>query len=161
MYTLAIDYCKTSQNLITFYTPHALGWAVIRAFSWHSVATMLSMVLRHEGLIDTPEARAARGRIDRLFQDRPEIEYLAGNDNLWEPLRVLRAELAAREGRVEGLPGAGVSAGEGETVSMTSTVVDPALFGVQMGGMGTGLQGVFEDWGDIRIWDNVNFGPYV
>ncbi len=97
MYQLAIEYCKTSQNLILAYTPSDLDWTIIRAFSWHSVATMLSMVLQHEAPSNTPQARAARQRVEHPFRNRPSIDYLAGNDNLWEPLRMLRAELAVRQ----------------------------------------------------------------
>ncbi|EXJ58021.1 hypothetical protein A1O7_05444 [Cladophialophora yegresii CBS 114405] len=119
MYQLAVEYCKATQTLIDFYTPYSLDWAIIRAFSWHSVATMLSMVLRHEALSSSLEARAARHRIELLFQNRPSIDYLAGNDNLWEPLRMLRAELAVRQAlpvrdsRV-GMPPAGNEARQGQ-----------------------------------------------
>jgi hypothetical protein len=172
MYQLAVEYCKATQTLIDFYTPYSLDWAVIRAFSWHSVATMLSMVLRHEALSNSLEARAARHRIEQLFQNRPSIDYLAGNDNLWEPLRMLRAELAvrqalpvrasraagmpagneARQGRGQAsAPGQGQgqgqaraqaptqessdlsTAGSTDLVSMTSTSIDPALFGLATG----------------------------
>ena len=64
MYQLAIEYCKTTHNLITFYTPYNFDWAIIRAFSVALRRNMLSMVLRHEALSNTPEARAARQRID-------------------------------------------------------------------------------------------------
>ncbi|KIW91904.1 uncharacterized protein Z519_07874 [Cladophialophora bantiana CBS 173.52] len=115
VYHLSIDFCKSIQNLIGFYTPYSLDWAVVRAFSWHSVATMLSMVLRHEVLSNTPEARAASCRIEQLFQKRPSIDFLEGNDNLWEPLRVLRAELAGREGAaVAAHAGIGVDVGGAE-----------------------------------------------
>ena len=142
MYELAIEYCKETQNLITFYTPYNLDWTIIRAFSWHSVATMLSMVLRHEALSNTPEARAARQRIEHLFQNRPSIDYLAGNDNLWEPLRMLRAELAVRQALPVRTPQSGIgvegemiqgpwsSDGGSDFVSMTSTRIDPTLFGL-------------------------------
>ncbi|KAJ9609848.1 hypothetical protein H2200_006177 [Cladophialophora chaetospira] len=164
MYQLAIEYCKTTHNLITFYTPYNLDWTIIRAFSWHSVATMLSMVLRHEALSNTPEARAARTRIEQLFQNRPSIDYLAGNDNLWEPLRMLRAELAVRQALPVRTPQSGIGAegemvqglrtsdpgteGSGDFVSMTSTSIDPALFGLagheDMVGMASGQWADFD-----------------
>ncbi|KIW32936.1 uncharacterized protein PV07_04447 [Cladophialophora immunda] len=170
VYHLAIDYCKSTQNLITFYTPYSLDWAVIRAFSWHSVATMLSMVLRHEALSTTPEARAASSRIERLFQNRPSIDYLAGNDNLWEPLRVLRAELAARERAVAAAAAAVAQNGVGvdvvgtagsdagttdewaDLVSMTSTSIDPALFGLVGVGVCEGEDLGFETLPDLEAF---------
>ncbi|KIW66396.1 hypothetical protein PV04_05732 [Phialophora macrospora] len=182
MYQLAIEYCKASQTLIDFYTPYNLDWAVIRAFSWHSVATMLSMVLRHEALSNSLEARAARFRIEQLFRNRPSIDFLAGNDNLWEPLRMLRAELAVRqalpvrESRAAGMPAAANEARQGrgqgqaqaqaqasaressdlsteagiDLVSMTSTTIDPALFGLatEYGGDVMGS----EHWGDFDAY---------
>ncbi|OAP59884.1 hypothetical protein AYL99_04886 [Fonsecaea erecta] len=172
VYQLAIDYCKSTQNLITFYAPYSLDWAVIRAFSWHSVAAMLSMVLRHEALSDTAEARAASSRIERLFQNRPSMDYLAGNDNLWEPLRILRAELAAREGAVAAAAAAAAAArsdmgldvvgtggsdastdGWADLVSMTSTSIDPSLFG--LGSVG-GCEGV-----DIDFETLADLGPFT
>lgn len=162
MYQLATEYCKMSVHLISFYTPYSLDWVIVRAFSWHSVATMLSMVLRHEALSCSPEARAASQRIERLFRNRPSMDYLAGNDNLWEPLRRLHEELAARE-RVAAATPCGVAvepatarttaspdasmAGEADTISLTSTNVDPALFGlVGFEGDMTGLE-PFGDFG--------------
>ena len=128
VYQLAVEYCKTSQTLIDFYTPYNFDWTIIRAFSWHSIATMLSMVLRHEALSNTPEACAASRRIEQLFQNRPSIDYLAGNDNLWEPLKNLRAELVARECGAAaaahgGLPVVGLE-GCADMVSMSSTSID-------------------------------------
>ncbi|EXJ69104.1 uncharacterized protein A1O5_08039 [Cladophialophora psammophila CBS 110553] len=161
-YHLAIDSCKSTQHLIGFYTPYSLDWAVVRAFSWHSVATMLSTVLRHEVLSNTPEARAASCRIEQLFQNRSSIDFLAGNDNLWEPLRVLHAELAAREGAaVTAHAGIGVDVGgaagsdtstDGGTdlVSMTSTSIDPALFGLVGVGGGEGGDVAFETLADLE-----------
>ncbi|OAL18896.1 hypothetical protein AYO22_10225 [Fonsecaea multimorphosa] len=165
VYQLAIDYCKSTQNLISFYTPYSLDWAVIRAFSWHSVAAMLSMVLRHDALSETPEARAASSRIERLFQNRPSIDYLAGNDNLWEPLRILRAELTAREAAVAaariGMGGvdvagagggsdAGTTDGWADLVSTTSTSIDPALFGLVGASMCEGEDLGFETLADLE-----------
>ncbi|OCT50974.1 hypothetical protein CLCR_08109 [Cladophialophora carrionii] len=189
MYQLAVEYCKATQTLIDFYTPYSLDWAVIRAFSWHSVATMLSMVLRHEALSNSPEARAARHRIELLFQNRPSIDYLAGNDNLWEPLRMLRAELAvrqalpvrpsrtgmmppaaagneARQGRgqtpaqlqpqahaaAQGTPDVSTEGGAcaADLVSMTSTSIDPALFGLATGYEGEVMAS--EQWCDFEAY---------
>ncbi|EXJ81065.1 hypothetical protein A1O3_07353 [Capronia epimyces CBS 606.96] len=154
MYQLAIDYCKTSQRLIEFYTPHSMDWAVVRAFSWHSVATMLSMVLRHEALNCSPEARAARQRIERLFQNRPSIDFLAVNDNLWEPLQKLRDELAAREDSVGSAGGyeAFGAAEDVEPVSMTSTTIDPLLFGM----VDDAIPGL-EIWTDGTVTESFDF----
>lgn len=117
---MAIEYCKTSQNLIELYAPHNLEWIVVRHFSWHSVAIMLSTVLRHQALEHTPEARAARERIDKILQHRSSIDHLTGNDNLWEPLRRLRQEL-------ETITTADAQA---DSVSMWDTNVDLEAFGI-------------------------------
>lgn len=114
---------------------------------------MLSMVLRHEALSCTVEARAASQRIEKLFQDRPSFDYLAGNDNLWEPLQKLRAELAVREEMAAPLGGPGAEAGE--LVSLGATDIDPALFGMVV----EGVPSVFEEWGDIGRADTVSFDP--
>lgn len=117
---MAIEYCKTSQNLIDLYTPHNLDWIVIRYFSWHSVAIMLSTVLRHQALERTPEARAARERIDNILQHRSSIDHLTGNDNLWQPLQRLRQELEAIT----------TSDAQVDAVSMWDTNVDLEAFGI-------------------------------
>lgn len=99
---------------------------------------MLSMVLRHECLSDTPEARAASQRIEHLFRDRPSFDSLAGNDNLWEPLRKLREELGRREDSAV----AQAAEMDAARVSMTETDIDPALFGL------VSDRCVFESWLD-------------
>jgi hypothetical protein len=54
---------------------------------------MLTSVLSHSALEPTTQGQRARARIDRLFQHRQSIDYLAGNSNLWKPLQQLYAEL--------------------------------------------------------------------
>ncbi|KEF55103.1 uncharacterized protein A1O9_08756 [Exophiala aquamarina CBS 119918] len=139
LYGMATDYCKTSQFLISAYAPHNLDWAIVRAFSWHSVATMLSMVLRHDSLASTPEARAARSRIEKLFQNRSSIGYLADNDSLWVPLQKLRMELAVKEGTFE--------AKNLESVSSMDASVDLSHFGWN----GEGVSSMFSGWGDDHM----------
>jgi hypothetical protein len=136
---MATDYCKTSQFLISAYAPHNLDWAIIRAFSWHSVATMLSMVLRHDSLASTAEARAARSRIETLFQNRSSIDYLADNDGLWEPLQKLRMELAGKEGTFE--------VNNVESVSSMGASIDLSHFGWD----GEGVSSIFSGWGDVHM----------
>ncbi|EXJ90606.1 hypothetical protein A1O1_03709 [Capronia coronata CBS 617.96] len=151
LYQLAIDYCKMSNHLTEFYTPHSLDWVIVRAFSWHSVATLLSMVLRHEALSNSLEARAARYRIERLFRNRPSVDFLAVNDNLWQPLQKLRDELAARESSVL-TPGRYELFGSedaADAVSVTSTTIDPSLFGP----VDEGLPHI-EGWGDGAVTDS-------
>lgn len=87
------EYCKRIQSLCREYDDHHFSWAVILQFSWHSMATMLSTVLRHHSLSDTPESRANRSRISRLFDDRPTIGYLSGNNCLWRLVSQLHSEL--------------------------------------------------------------------
>ena len=57
---------------------------------------MLTTVLRDHAISDTPEAKWARERITKTFQDRPSIDYLRGNETLWEPMERLRSELELR-----------------------------------------------------------------
>lgn len=106
---------------------------------------MLSMVLRHEALSTSPEARAARHRIEGLFQNRPSFDFLTGNDNLWEPLQKLRDELAAREGSVVTARAYNTFAfpDPADAVSMTSTTIDPSLFGM-----------IDRDYPGLEVWEN-------
>jgi hypothetical protein len=60
---------------------------------------MLTSVVRDHWLEPTEQRQRARGRIDRLFQNRPTIDYLAGNGSLWKPLLRLWMEFENLEKR--------------------------------------------------------------
>jgi len=94
LFDRAIGYCETVQQFQEEYEPHHLDWVfVCTSFSWHSVTIMLTSILSHSALEPTTQGQRARARIDRLFQHRQSIDYLAGNSNLWKPLQQLYAEL--------------------------------------------------------------------
>lgn len=97
------------------------------------------MVLRHDSLTSTAEARAARSRIEILFQNRSSIDYLAGNDSLWQPLQKLRMELAGKEGSFE--------ASNAETMSSIGAPIDPSHFGWD----GEGVSSIFNALGDVHM----------
>ncbi len=80
----SVEYCKKMQRLAKEYAPHNFGWAILHQFSWHSLATMLSTVLRHHSLSDTPEARSVRSKIANLFDDRLTIGYICSTNGLWK-----------------------------------------------------------------------------
>ncbi|KAL7800320.1 hypothetical protein V8C37DRAFT_364865 [Trichoderma ceciliae] len=93
LYEESMEYCKKTRELIQEYEPYHFGWAILLQFSWHSLATMLSTVLRYHSLSDTPESRANRSRISGLFKDRVTIGYVSGNNNLWRLITQLCSEL--------------------------------------------------------------------
>ena len=93
----AVDYCQHVQDTRLNYINQRLDWVIERAFCWHSLAIMLTTVLRNHAISNTPEAKWARQRITEIFRDRPSIDYLKGNDTLWEPLERLRSELELRQ----------------------------------------------------------------
>ena len=66
-------------------------------FSWHALITELSTVLRNDAISTTAEAQSSREKIAKVFRDRPSIDFLKGNDSLWEPLKVLYSELEMRQ----------------------------------------------------------------
>lgn len=93
MYEESVEYCKRTQELSQYYEPYHFGWIILHQFSWHSLATMLSAVLRHHSLSDTPESRATRYSISKLFKDRLTIGFLSGNNSLWRLITQLCSEL--------------------------------------------------------------------
>ncbi len=93
---LSLAFCDTVQAIRAKYAAYRLDWAIIRVFSWHALATELSLVLGDDVISNSVEAKSAREKIARVFRDRPSIDYLKGNDSLWQPLERLRAELELR-----------------------------------------------------------------
>ncbi|KAF2498521.1 hypothetical protein BU16DRAFT_524625 [Lophium mytilinum] len=93
----AVAYCETVQRLQEEYAPHHLDWILVRAFSWDSVAIMLTTLMKEHAHGSTTQGQRARARIERLFQHRLSIDYLAGNGNLWKPLLQLWEGLLALE----------------------------------------------------------------
>lgn len=91
-----MGYCQHVQALRISYVDRGLDWIVIRSFCWHALSIMLSTVLRDHGLGATAEAKWARERIAQLFIDRPSIDFMRGNETLWQPLERLRTELEYR-----------------------------------------------------------------
>ena len=65
--------------------------------SWHALITELSTVLRNDVISTTAEAQSSREKIGKFFRDRPSIDFLKGNDSVWEPLEVLHSELEMRQ----------------------------------------------------------------
>ncbi len=95
--TIAVEFCDTVQAIRDKYAQRRLDWAIIRVFSWHALATELSTVLSNDAISTSPEAKRAREKIAQVFRDRPSIDYLRGNDSLWQPLERLHAELEMRQ----------------------------------------------------------------
>jgi hypothetical protein len=52
--------------------------------------------LSKDGIGTSSEAESSRAKIAKIFRDCPSIDYLKGNDSLWEPLRRLHSELEMR-----------------------------------------------------------------
>ncbi|KAF2805983.1 uncharacterized protein BDZ99DRAFT_479992 [Mytilinidion resinicola] len=97
LFDRAIAYCETVQRLQDEYAPHHLDWIFVRAFFWDSVAIMLTTLTREHAHGSTAQGQRAYRRIERLFQYRQSIDYLAGNGNLWKPLLQLWEGLQALE----------------------------------------------------------------
>lgn len=85
------------QSIRDKYSDRRLDWAIIRVFSWHALATELSTVLSNDAISTSAEAQRARQKIAKVFRDRPSIDYLRGNDSLWQPFNRLHAELEMRQ----------------------------------------------------------------
>jgi hypothetical protein len=78
------------------YQSRRVDWAIVRVFSWHALATEISTCLSKDGIGTSSEAESSRAKIAKIFRDCPSIDYLKGNDSLWEPLRRLHSELEMR-----------------------------------------------------------------
>lgn len=81
------------QGLIDLYKPFNLDWIIVRQFSWHPIAIILSTMLQNSTLATLAQAGNFLQYVDQTMSNRAFEDFFAGNKTLWEPLDRMREQI--------------------------------------------------------------------